>query len=89
MALACEAAGISTCCLQLMLGKVQAPRAVYLKWPYGSPMGEPGNALQQRRVLMDMLEAVMVAAEPASIFDLGYRWRREDYTAVQGLLKRR
>jgi D-proline reductase (dithiol) PrdB len=65
--------------------KVRPPRSVYLKWPFGSPMGEPGNALQQRRLLLDMLEAVRGATDPGSIFDLGYRWRREDYAAVPGL----
>ena len=85
MALACEAAGISTCCLQLTLGKVVAPRMVYLKWPYGSPMGEPGNVLQQRRVLLDMLEVVRGATEPGSLFEPGYRWRREDYLRLEGL----
>lgn len=85
MALACEAAGLSTCCLQLVPGKVRPPRAVYLKWPYGSPMGEPGNALQQRRVLLDMLEVVRGATVPGSTYDLGYRWRREDYSLIEGL----
>ena len=79
---------MSTCCLQLVrevAEKVRPPRSVYLKWPFGSPMGEAGNRLQQRRVVLDMLETVRGATEPGSIFDLGYRWRREDYMALQGL----
>lgn len=58
---------------------------MYLKWPFGSPMGEAGNVLQQRRIVLDMLEAVRGLKEPGTIIDLPYRWRREDYSQVPGL----
>ena len=65
--------------------KVKPPRAVFIKWPFGSPVGEPGNVLQQRRILADMLEVVRGATVPGMIYDLPYKWRREDYAAVDGL----
>ncbi len=88
IARACEAAGLSTCCLVLVrevAQKVRPPRALYLKWPFGSPLGEPGHVAQQRRVLLDMLTAVAGITEPGTILDLPYRWRREDYDRLDGL----
>lgn len=79
---------MSTCCLsnvKAAIEEVGPPRAVSVQWPYGSPLGEPGNALQQRRILLDMLEAVRGLAAPGAVLDLGYRWRREDYTRLPGL----
>jgi hypothetical protein len=65
--------------------KVKPPRAVYLKWPFGSPMGEACQVAQQRRVLLDMLEVVRGAREPGTLVELGYRWRRENYDLLAGL----
>lgn len=58
---------------------VKPPRTVYLHWPYGHPLGEPGNLPQQRAVLRDALRVLAEAAEPGVIVDLPYRWRRETY----------
>jgi hypothetical protein len=32
-----------------------APRMLYLRWPFGHALGEPGNVAQQRTNLHDML----------------------------------
>ena len=79
---------MASCCLvnvREVAVKVRPPRAVYLQWPFGSPLGEPGNARQQRRVLLDMLEVVRGATEPGTLVELPYRWRREDYATLPGL----
>lgn len=79
---------MSTCCLVLVrevAERVRPPRALFLRWPFGNPCGEPGNAAQQRRVVLDMLEAVRGLREPGAIVDLPYLWRREDWGAVEGL----
>lgn len=77
-----------SCCLvnvREVAEKVRPPRAVYLKWPFGSPLGEPGNDAQQRRVLLDLLEVARGATIPGTIVDLPYRWRHEDYDTLPGL----
>ncbi|MCZ7582162.1 MAG: hypothetical protein M5R36_01850 [Deltaproteobacteria bacterium] len=58
--------------------RVRPPRAIFLKWPFGHPLGEPDNLPQQRRVLQDALDLAASATEP-TIVELGYRWRRERY----------
>jgi hypothetical protein len=60
--------------------KVKPPRTVYLRWPFGHPVGEPGNTLQQRTIVLEALNALYQITEPGSIIDLPYRWRREKYT---------
>lgn len=84
----CEEAGMSTCCfvnVREVAERARPPRAVYAKWPFGSPMGEPDNMAQQRRILLDMLEAVRGTREPGAVHELNYRWRREDYATLTGL----
>ena len=59
--------------------KVRPPRTVFLRWPFGHPLGEPFNTPQQRVVLAEALRALYVIQEPGAIIDLPYRWRREQY----------
>ncbi len=77
-----EAAGIPTVCVSLqreITAQVKPPRAVYLRWPFGHPMGEPHRPAQQRQVLLDALDLLASAEAPGVIVDLPYRWRREVY----------
>ena len=60
----------------------RAPRFLYLHWPFGHALGEPGNVAQQRTVLHDMLSMATVAPRPGLVVDLPYRWRRETYPPV-------
>jgi D-proline reductase (dithiol) PrdB len=57
----------------------RAPRFLYLHWPFGHALGEPGNVAQQRTVLHDMLSMAIMAPRPGLVADLPYRWRRETY----------
>jgi hypothetical protein len=59
--------------------KVKPPRTVFLRWPFGHPLGEPFNIAQQRVVLAEALGAVYAIQKPGTIIDLPYRWRREQY----------
>jgi hypothetical protein len=59
--------------------KISPPRTVFLRWPFGHPLGEPFNAAQQRVVLAEALRALFTIGEPGTIVDLPYRWRRERY----------
>lgn len=59
-----------------------APRFLYLHWPFGHALGEPGNVAQQRAVLHDMLSMAISAPRPGLVVELPYRWRRETYPPV-------
>lgn len=54
---------------------MRVPRAAYVRFPLGNPMGEAGRPDQQRRILEDMFELLETADEP-SVIELPYRWRR-------------
>ncbi len=60
-----------------------APRFLYLHWPFGHALGEPGHVAQQRAVLHDMLTMATSAPRPGLVIELPYRWRRQSYAAVQ------
>jgi hypothetical protein len=49
-----EAAGLATVSISLVLehtALLRPPRALYVPFPFGLPLGHPGDAVQQRRVL--------------------------------------
>ncbi|MBA3946890.1 MAG: hypothetical protein H0X37_20300 [Herpetosiphonaceae bacterium] len=78
-----EAAGIPTVSIMLLreiAEKVKAPRTLLLRWPFGHPLGEPGNRAQQLTVLHAALTLLVEATVPGTIAEPGYRWRREHYT---------
>ena len=58
----------------------RAPRMLYLHWPFGHALGEPGNVAQQRTILHDMLSMAHSASRPGLVIELPYRWRRETYS---------
>lgn len=81
-----ERAGIATVGITLVRDyteKVQPPRTVALRWPFGHPLGEPNHRQQQRVVLMQALRALYQIKTPGEIVDLPFRWRRESYTEDQ------
>lgn len=55
---------------------------LYLHWPFGHAMGEPGNQLQQRTVLHDSFSLARTAPRPGLIVDLPYQWRRQKYRPI-------
>ncbi len=82
IARAVEAAGIPTVCLSLtkdLTAAVGVPRALFVKWPLGHPLGEPHNALQQRTLIYDALQLLLTAQQPGIIAEPGYRWKRASY----------
>lgn len=73
-----ENAGMSTVTISMrpdISFAMKVPRAVYVRFPLGNPMGEPGRADQQRRILDHLFELLETATEP-QILELPYRWRR-------------
>ena len=83
IARAIEKAGIPTVSISItrdLTESVGVPRALFIKWPLGHPLGEAHNADQQRTLIYDALELLLTAEEPGIIKEPGYRWRRETYT---------
>lgn len=56
--------------------KIKPPRALRVKFGRGSMFGEPGNAERQRRILLDMLDALKTFDVPGTVRELPYAWRR-------------
>lgn len=87
VARAIEAEGIATVCvigLREIAEKVRPPRTIHLKWPFGHPLGEPGNRAQQLSVIAVALRALYEVREPGAIVDPGWQWRRERYDEPEG-----
>lgn len=63
--------------------KVRPPRTVFVRWPFGHPLGEAGNVRQQRAVLSEAFKALYAIEEPGTIVDLPFPWRRFDYSTYQ------
>lgn len=77
-----EQAGIPTVSISIARDLTEAvgtPRAVFVRWPLGHPLGEPHAPLQQRTVIHRALRLLLHATEPGVIDEPGYRWRREAY----------
>ncbi len=62
--------------------KIGAPRTVFVRYPHGAPFGEPHARHQQMAVLRDLLRAARELAEPGTIVEPGYQWRRTVFHPV-------
>ena len=77
-----ERAGIPTVGISIVREyseKVRPPRTVFLKWPFGHPLGEAFNRAQQLTVLERTFQTLTGMQTPGGIVDLPFRWRREKY----------
>ncbi|GEM_PF-140281 len=72
-----ERAGISTILLATVreiVEQVRVPRAVFVKYPFGRPLGPAGNREAQRQVLDEMIQALKQHGRPGKIRDAGLVW---------------
>ena len=79
---AIESEGIPTVGISILkevTETVRPPRSVFLRYPFGHPLGEADNAAQQRAILLDCLAALERISEPGTILEPGYRWRRHRF----------
>lgn len=79
---AIETAGLPTIGITLqreITRRVRPPRALYLRYPFGHPMGEAFATAQQRTILVDALRALETVGVPGTILEPGYRWRRHRF----------
>lgn len=75
---ALETAGMSTVSVSMrpeISLHMKVPRAAYVRFPLGNPLGEAGRPDQHRRILEDLFELLETAEEPG-VIELPYRWRR-------------
>lgn len=85
VARAIEGAGLPTVAISISLGvtrRVRPPRAVFVRFPLGHALGEPGHRLQQRRVLLEALRLLAESESPEIRTLPELRWRRTDYTEL-------
>ena len=68
----CERRGIATVALQLLrmvAAAVRPPRALWLPFPLGYPLGAPGDAALQARILRRALALVEEPGPPPILHD--------------------
>ncbi len=58
---------------------VKPSRALYLRYPFGHPLGEAFSVKQQRTILLDALTGLEIIKEPGTILEPGYIWRRHRF----------
>jgi hypothetical protein len=51
-----------------------APRVAAIEFPFGRPLGQPGDVERQRAVLAATLEALRDADGPGAVIRLPYEW---------------
>lgn len=74
-----EHAGIATVSLSMapyITLATGVPRALYVRFPFGDPFGEPGDVEKQRTVLESALRWLYDAPEPNRLHRLAISWRR-------------
>ena len=59
--------------------RVKPPRALFVRYPFGHPMGEAFAVRQQRAVLLAALEALETITERGTIVEPGWAWRRHRF----------
>jgi hypothetical protein len=78
MARVLEGYGIATVCVLSrpdLAGMVKAPRALIARFPYGAPLGVPGNTQMQLDVVHEALDLLVIAKETATIAESAHRWK--------------
>jgi hypothetical protein len=77
-----EAEGVPTIGISVLkevTQKVRPSRSVFLRYPFGHPLGEAFNVRQQRAILLDALHGLETITVPGTILAPGYQWRRHRF----------
>lgn len=89
---AIEAEGIPTVGISILkevTQKVRPPRSVFLRYPFGHPMGDAFNVAQQRTILLDALAGLETITEPGTILEPGYPWRTHHFDRATSIRRER
>ncbi len=79
IARAIEEVGIPTVCIILRREvslNVKTPRSLFLKFPFGAPLGPANDAATQRAVIEEALQMLVTATEPVTILDSERAWKK-------------
>lgn len=74
-----ESAGIPTISManhRQRLSYIRPPPALFVRFPRGSMLGEPGYKERQRSIVLDALLALQSMNTPGSVLELPYHWRK-------------
>jgi D-proline reductase (dithiol) PrdB len=77
LARALESESITTVCVVMnreITANVKAPRALYVRFPYGAPLGPAGDRETQRAVIDAALHVLTSATTPATLVDASIEW---------------
>jgi len=55
---------------------MNVPRAAYLRFPHGNPLGEPNRPDQQHLILEALLQLLETATSAPTLVELPFRWKR-------------
>lgn len=58
---------------------MKPPRSLFLRYPFGHPMGEAFNVPQQRAILLAALKGLETITVPGTILEPGWPWRRHSF----------
>ncbi len=81
-----EAAGLSTVVVTNMpywAEKVGAPRVLAVEHPFGHPLGEPGDAAGQMKIIRQALDVLARAETPGEIVHSDAIWPRDTKQAIE------
>jgi D-proline reductase (dithiol) PrdB len=76
IARAIEEQGISTVCVVMnrdIADNVKTPRALFVRFPYGAPLGPAGNASVQEAVVRAALD-LLASATVSGVVESGIEW---------------
>ena len=77
IARAIEEAGIPTVCVVMnrdITENVKTPRALYVRFPFGAPLGPAGHPDTQMAVIRAALDLLRTATQPGAIVEAGIEW---------------
>jgi hypothetical protein len=57
-----------------IIENVKPPRALFVHFPYGAPLGPAGQSETQMAVVREALDALVSAAGPGVIIESGIEW---------------
>ncbi len=75
-----EEAGMSTVLVTMMpywSERVGVPRTVGVEFPYGHPLGQPGDRETQMEIIRAALSLLAEAVGPGEIRELDYEWPQD------------
>jgi D-proline reductase (dithiol) PrdB len=72
-----EAQGIATVCVVMnrdIVENVKPPRALFVRFPYGAPLGPAGGVVTQMAVVRTALDVLVTASQPGTIVVSDIEW---------------